>query len=491
MDSLELEACRLLVAKVSKQDLDKSGLLSENMANRNVEGVKFLLDFGASLDHHAEEVTRFFASLSLSEAQDFKTHVPRAYPYLLPCFVRSASLRDVRECVESGRLDINAGVSLDGSHANFVSVVSTFRNNINAVMALMSDGAKCDVLGIHVHNESALRRFVHDRQNAHTTLSNKIICRNVQRAYKMAGGKDRKLLDLEELKDEISGLSDACWEKVLRSSWLEEEVKMSTPLAASVKRFVLDAVDRLGQLRGDDFSPSPLVSSGQEALELVYRALEVAFSKGLDYDHGKDVLAPLAGALLQTETEYGWRGGRSCPQGSMAMVLQVLEGRVEETEKEAEAEKKENAPCSLADWKGWLQACFDAGKCEHLYHEVQSRLLEYGYADRLQNIYEKIVEGDHYQFYVNKLRGLVFQMLCEEFSQDLAKRRLERDENNLRQLVEHLGHVANLFTEVCETNMLNVIEPVAKEPQYNIHQTVSASTTIKSSKCAGARPRQN
>eukprot|EP00392_Amoebophrya_sp_AT5.2_P005965 g5975.t1 len=68
----------------------------------------------------------------------------------------------------------------------------------------------------------------------------------------------------------------------------------------------------------------------------------------------------------------------------------------------------------IAGWKKMLQKTISTAECHALVAEAQARLLEICDRAKLQEVYDCIIDGDHATYYVNKLRGLLFQALTKD-----------------------------------------------------------------------------
>eukprot|EP00392_Amoebophrya_sp_AT5.2_P018375 g18902.t1 len=317
--------------------------------------------------------------LSLRVAQKLR-EVGADASLLLPCFVRHASLADVRECIDGGRLDINAEIRLGHTTTR---VISTFRDRIDSVIELMGEGARCE--GLAIGGSSALQDFSRDRQNVHTSLTNKALCRNVQAAYEILEGfslkESRTLLELEtELENK--NIPDSFWQQA------QEANKSSC--------------------------------SGRG-------------------------LAEVRSAAMLTD---------------------------------------------IAGWKKMLQKTISTAEHHALFAEVQARLLEICDRAKLQEVYDRIIDGDRATYYTNKLRGLLFRTLTEEFGDDLAKLRAEeeRDDTQLWGLIQELGDVAEIFTQACADHMVEVVDPVSVSPPMPTASTCSTATIMGASTCSTAMP---
>eukprot|EP00392_Amoebophrya_sp_AT5.2_P015182 g15381.t1 len=309
--------------------------LVELTAEDHLEMAKLLLEKGARAER-----------LNLRLAQNLR-EVGADASLLLPCFVRHASLPDVRECIDAGCLDINAEIHLGHETTR---VISTFRDCIDSVIELMWEGARCESLAIG--GSSALQDFSRDRQNVHTSLTNKALCRNVQAAYETLEG-----FSLEESQ-----------------------------------------------------------------------------------------------TLLELETELE---NKNIPDSFWQQVRKSHER-----------------------WKKMLQKTISAAEYDALVAEAQARLLEIWDPAKLQEVYDRYIDGDHATYCVNKLRGLLFQALTKEFGDDLAKLRAEEehDDTQLRGLIQDLGDVAEIFTRVCADHTVEVVDPVWSQ---RIEDTTCAVETVE------------
>ncbi|CAD7963731.1 unnamed protein product [Amoebophrya sp. A120] len=414
--------------------------------------------------------------LSLGSAQKLRGGGVDA-SLLLPCFVRHASLPDVRECIDAECLDINAEIHLANET---VRVISTFRDCIDSVIELMGEGARCENLVIR--GARALQEFSRDRQNVHTSPTNKALCRNVQAAYKLLEefsigvALEEWSQTLLELETELQSknIPDSVWQQAQEAN----KSACSGRGLAQVRRAVIQAFNRFKMDLDATPSPSPLVTSGPQALALVYRALRAALSGRPDFNLCADVLSPIASALLQTQSEYGWNN-QACGPGSVSMVLQVLEGRVEVDEAAPSVASLQAMLTDIAGWKKMLQKTINTAEYHALFAEAQARLLEFCDPAKLQEVYDRIIGGDHAIYCTNKLRGLLFQALTKEFGDDLAKLRAdaeeERDNTQLCGLIQDLGDVAEVFTQVCTDYMVEVVDPVSLSPRYSTADSVAVA----------------
>ncbi len=461
-----LEMARLLLDRGARADRDGSEMLESAAQNKQFEMAKLLLEKGARAER-----------LSLASARKLRQGGADA-SLLLPCFVRHASLPDVRECIDAECLDINAEIHLANET---VRVISTFRDCTDSVIELMGEGARCENLVIR--GARALQEFSRDRQNVHTSPTNKALCRNVQAAYKLLEefsigvALEEWSQTLLELETELQSknIPDSVWQQAQQAN----KSSCSGRGLAEVRRAVIQAFNRFKRdLATTPASPSHLVTSGTQALALVYRALRAALSRRPDFNLCADVLSPIASALLQTQSEYGWNK-QACAQGSVSMVLQVLEGRVQVDEAASSVASLQAMLTDIAGWKKMLQQTINTAEYHALFAEAQARLLEFCDPAKLQEIYDRIIDGDHAIYCTNKLRGLLFQALTEEFGDDLAKLRAdaeeEGDNTQLCGLIQDLGDVAEIFTQVCTRHLVEVVDPVSVSPRYSTADYVAVA----------------
>eukprot|EP00392_Amoebophrya_sp_AT5.2_P013296 g13414.t1 len=287
---------------------------------------------------------------------------------LLPCFVRHASLPDVRECIDAECLDINAEIHL--GHETH-RVISTFRDCFDSVIELMGEGARCENLAIR--GSGALQDFSRDRQNVHTSLTNKALCRNVQAAYKILEG----------------------------------------------------------------------------------------FSTGFSLEESQ--------TLLELETELE---NRNIPD---SFWQQAQEANKSSCSGRGLAEAMLT---DIAGWKKMLQKTTSTAEYHALVAEAQARLLEVCDRAKLQEVYDRIIDGEHATYCVNKLRGLLFQALTKEFGDDLAKLRAEEEHDGTQLvwgLIQDLGDVAEIFTQVCMDHTVEVVDPVSVSPRYSTAEIVAVA----------------
>eukprot|EP00392_Amoebophrya_sp_AT5.2_P010744 g10811.t1 len=241
--------------------------------------------------------------LSLRVAQELRK-VGTGASLLLPCFVRHASLPDVRECIEAECLDINA--EIHWGHETH-RVISTFRDCFDSVIELMGEGARCGSLVIR--GSSALQNFSRDRQNVHTSLTNKALCRNVQAACKILEEfsiglsleeSPSTLLELEtELKSK--NVPDSFWQQAQEANKRSCSGRdaMLTDIAGWKK--MLQKTIRAAEYHA-------LVAEAQaRLLEICDRAkLQEVYDCIIDGDHATYCVNKLRGLLFQALTkEFG------------------------------------------------------------------------------------------------------------------------------------------------------------------------------------------
>jgi len=120
---------------------------------------------------------------------------------------------------------------------------------------------------------------------------------------------------------------------------------------------------------------------------------------------------------------------------------------------------------------------------EVLVAECQSRLLSfvnlYGCIDmenvkRLEEIQELITDGDHYEYAMNELRGILFNQLHQEFSAEFNKRRAQYTDQDWRDDVITTG-MKNLLVDLCK--MANIFVKVLKENPIQIPNTLGTVIT--------------
>eukprot|EP00392_Amoebophrya_sp_AT5.2_P013408 g13526.t1 len=324
-------------------------------AQRNhLEMAKLLLDWGARADG---DCSCALARVAKSNYLEIMTGPAGKWAHGKPPG-RTGVHRIDAEC-----LDINAEIHIRGLTGDEVlRVLSTFRDSFDAVIELMGEGARCENLA--PRGSSALQHFSRDRQNVHTSLTNKALCRNVQAAYKILDGISIGFSTLEESQSQT----------LLE---LETELKNKN-------------------------IPDSFWQQAQEA------------NKSSCSGRGRG----LAEASMQTD---------------------------------------------IAGWKKMLQKTVSTAGHHALVAEAQARLLKIRDRAKLQEVYDRIIDGDHATYWVNKLRGLLFQALSKEFGDELAKRRAEgeHDDTRLWGLMQDLGDVAEIFTRVCMEHTVEVVDPVS------------------------------
>ncbi len=93
--------------------------------------------------------------------------------------------------------------------------------------------------------------------------------------------------------------------------------------------------------------------------------------------------------------------------------------------------------------------------------------------EELKFLYELIVDGDHYQYAINRLRGLLFRALCKECDHLFAKNRVEvpTDDDevllpSMERLIDNLGKISEILCDsLCDEpiNLYKHLSPLIKE----------------------------
>ena len=89
------------------------------------------------------------------------------------------------------------------------------------------------------------------------------------------------------------------------------------------------------------------------------------------------------------------------------------------------------------------------------------------FQEALEDLMEMITEGEHYDYAMNELRGILFNQLHKEFAAEFSKRRDEYTDRewkedvitpSMKNLLIELGKMANIFVKVMKENPMQIPE---------------------------------
>lgn len=306
-----------------------------------------------------------------------------------------------------------------------------YRDRYSVAVEMLSHGV---LMGIMGEEAGELIGHVGDAQNVHTTLVASGARRLVRTVRGEMGGIPK--LTAGEMGDIIANLTD---DDILRIQ-ADHATTAGQSLAAireaigeACKRFYLD----LG-----NFSFVGL-KSGAEALGLVYSWIARS-------DPHEAALA-VASGLLQSHSEYRWRAN-SCPQGSVSMVLQQLEGRLGEEEPISSGGNQDQSaiPDDVAAYHEEVKRIATESP-QVLHSEALARFMRIDKI-RATTIFEAIIMGEDLGWAECELRGSIFDALREEAAEILAKLLTPGDEEDaddeelimLPGMLPFLGDLQNL-----------------------------------------------
>ena len=278
---------------------------------------------------------------------------------------------------------------------------------------------------------------------------------------------------MKDHKDQLFGIDQAKLNQMLEKYSDAQLLRIRDHVPKARGRFAREVRDSLRKSVRRVYEeltnvPGGLVNSGREAVTLVYEALHLRHSRSSSFDTFDDVQLPVFQGLLKVADEYSW-GGASCSPGSISMIVAVAEARLEDDGAGDADHPTDGLQRSLN--LGQLlhaleQMTGDATQAERLRGELQHRLKLYAgqggeRETRLRNALELMTDGEHYEFAINELRGMIFTAVYEEFKGTFFRRRdemrqMERMVDNLSDGVKShlvdLSRVADLLVRVLREN---------------------------------------
>ena len=359
--------------------------------------------------------------------------------------------------VSDFQIDINAAAE-DGAGNLRRRLAYFFQDDREPLRALLSHGASFPqerAAADPDRDDQHEARLANNRQNVHERATTRDLGRVVLQARELVGRHFGRLLPIssEVLRAFVDDLSTDAISAIradCSSAAFLDHVGIRNALRHSLRRLIEDLTSVTGSA----------VSSGGEALSLAYCSLVAALSSSDGYDVEKDVLVPLFQAVLQAGNEYG-QGAPSCAPGSISMICGVLRGRVDGVS------DSQNGGVALPNDVAALLESLQNADAGTVCAEAQTRLAELvrtdaEEAEKLHQLINLMIEGDHYVYACNELRGAFFRSLFKEFDEQIAKAMAEED------LFHDTGRIGE--AEYALTRTLAEIADLLCENVLNLHR---------------------
>lgn len=286
-------------------------------------------------------------------------------------------------------------------------ILQLFRDDYHQLLAHLSHGAR----GTLSEGGRDLIDLARDPQNVHTSQTTANLRKLVRGAKQISGAASGRGPPQSQSSPQGVVLTSAiCLDLIEELSDGElGRLQNDTPnTAGRTLPEVRSALKTSAHRFFDDLSPVKYcgVHSGGDAINLVYGCLSAV----LDPREG---FACVCQGLLQAASEYGW-GKPTCPQGSISMVLQQLEGRIEAPDQQNTAadQRVMEIPEDVAAYKQRLHT-LAIEEPQMLHAEAVARLVRFD-RKRLADIHDEGFLAGRAAWAKNELRGCLFDVLREE-----------------------------------------------------------------------------